>query len=178
MMRLLKLEGYKLTIEPEILTLKPFSELWKRDKSSTKNKAIQELSYIYFIADPRSDYQYITDEEARKEAIKEGEGMAKDWEPDKILLKAIEFYKSFKPTSALLLEDTRLMVDGYRAKLRSITSNMEELDVKEVKALGDIIKQIPAMVKDLDEAERAVAKEIVQNNKVRGSQEKSMYEDL
>ena len=40
------------------------------------------------------------------------------------------------------------------------------------------IKQVPSLVKDLDDAERAIAKEIVQNDKIRGSAEKSMYEDL
>ena len=34
------------------------------------------------------------------------------------------------------------------------------------------------MVKDLDEAERALAKEIAQSDKVRGAQEKSIYEDM
>lgn len=43
---------------------------------------------------------------------------------------------------------------------------------------GGIIKQIPALVKDLDEAEKAVTKEIVSNDRVRGNVEKSMYEDL
>jgi hypothetical protein len=33
-------------------------------------------------------------------------------------------------------------------------------------------------VKDLDEAERTLAKEIAQNDKVRGAQEKAVYEDL
>ena len=34
------------------------------------------------------------------------------------------------------------------------------------------------MVKDLDEAERAIAKELAQNDRVRGAQEKAIYEDL
>ena len=87
-MKLLKYEGYKINFEPEILTLKVFKKLHKRDKSKDKSKFIQELGFIYFYADPRSDYQYITDEENRKEAIVEGEGLPSDWEIDKELQEA------------------------------------------------------------------------------------------
>ena len=37
---------------------------------------------------------------------------------------------------------------------------------------------IPALVKDLDEAERTLAKEIAQSDKVRGTAEKAIYEDM
>ena len=90
----------------------------------------------------------------------------------------MKLYASFKTSSALLLEDTMALVDGYRNKLRDLTSNMTNLDVKDVKDLGAIIKQVPSMVIDLDEAERALAKEIAQNDKVRGAQGKSIYEDM
>lgn len=55
-MKLFKLEGYKLNISPEAFALLPFKKIWTRDKTSKKEKAIAELSYIYFMADPRSDY--------------------------------------------------------------------------------------------------------------------------
>lgn len=177
-MRLLKYEGYNLSFEPEILTLKVFKKLHARDKTKGKTRFLQELGYIYFMTDPRSDYQYIIDSQERSLAIIEGEGLPSDWKVDALLQEAMDYYMSFKSTSVLLLEDTRAMIDGYRIKLRELTSNMTELDIREVKELGAIIKQIPVMVKDLDEAEKAIAKEIMQNDKIRGSAEKSMYEDL
>ena len=69
-----------------------------------------------------------------------------------------------------------MLVDKYRMKLRSM--DLTELDIKETKELGAIIKLIPSMVKDLDEAERAIAKELAQNDRVRVAQEKAIYEDL
>ena len=177
-MKLFKYEGYKITISEEALMLKPFKALWDRDKTKNKEKAYMELGFIYFYCDPRSDYQYLTDEEERLKAIKEGEGIPDKWNPDNIVKEAMNFYNGFKPTSALLLEDTRNMVNGYRAKLREITKDMSNLEIKDIKDIGAIIKQIPALVKDLDEAERAVSKEIIESNKVRGSQEKSIYEDM
>ena len=177
-MRLLVYEGYNLTIDPMVLTLKPFKAIWVRDKTEKKDRAISEIAYIYFMEDPRSDYQYIIDRDERSKAIKEGEGLKPTWQPDGTVKEAMKLYASFKTTSALLLEDTRALVDGYRNKLRDLTSNMTNLDVKDVKDLGAIIKQVPSMVKDLDEAERALAKEIAQSDKVRGTAEKAIYEDL
>lgn len=180
-MKLLKYEGYNLTFEPEILTLRVFKRLFMRDKTKDKSKFLQELGYIYFMLDPRSDYMYITDSEERSKAIIEGEGLPDTWKVDPTLQDAMDYYKSFRPTSALLLEDTRIAVDKLREALRSI--NLTDVDDKgrpiyTLNTIVSTIKQVPSLVKDLDDAERAIAKEIVQNDKIRGSAEKSMYEDL
>ena len=114
-MKLFKYEGYKIVIEPEVLLLKPFKQIWQRDRTVNKDKAMMELGFIYFFCDSRSDYQYLTDEKQRKEAIKEGEGLPLKWEPDKIVLTAMGFYNSFKSASELLLEDTRYAVDKLKA---------------------------------------------------------------
>ena len=180
-MKLFKYEGYKITISEEALLLKPFKEIWQRDKSKNKDKALQELGYIYFMSDPRSDYQYLVDEEERSKSIKESEGIPNNWNPDKAVLDAITFYKSFKPTSALLLEDTRFAVDKLRKLLREIDLTQTDDKGKPIYTLNTItatIKQIPSLVKDLDEAEKTLSKEIMESSKVRGSQEKSMYEDF
>lgn len=177
-MRLLTYEGYNITIDPMLLTLKPFKAIWVRDKTEKKDRAIQEISYVYFMEDPRSDYQFIIDRDERDKKIREDSGIKASWNPDGTVKEAMKLYSSFKTTSALLLEDTRAMVDGYRNKLRELTANMSDLEVKEIKDIGAIIKQIPALVKDLDEAERTLAKEIAQSDKVRGTAEKAIYENM
>ena len=139
-MKLFKYEGYRIVISEEALLLKPFKKIWDRDKTKNKEKAYMELGFIYFYCDPRSDYQYLTDEEERLKAIKEGESIPDKWSPDNIVREAMNFYNGFKPTSALLLEDTRNMVNGYRAKLREITKDMSNLEIKDIKDIGVIIK--------------------------------------
>ena len=69
------------------------------------------------------------------------------------------------------------MIDGYRSKMRQLTANMADLEVKETKDIGAIIKQIPLLVKDLDEAEKALTKEDVSSGKMRGQGEKTVFED-
>ena len=82
MIKLFRQDGYEVKIDPEALLLKPFKKIWDRDRSKDKNRALQELGFIYFVCDPRSDYQYLVDMEVRQEAVKQGEGLPQKWEPD------------------------------------------------------------------------------------------------
>lgn len=179
-MKLFKYEGYKIVISEEAFALKVFRQIWNRDRTASKDKAIMELGYVYFMIDPRSDYQYLVDEDERSKAIIEGEGLPSDWKPDKLVKEAMDFYGKFKPTAALLLEDTRYAVDKLRKLLRDI--NLEDKDDKgkPVYTLNTItatIKQVPSLAKDLDEAERALASEMRNQGKMRGQGEKTIMED-
>lgn len=175
MIKLFRYEGYKIVISEEAFALKPFRQIWQRDKTVNKDKAIMELGFIYFFCDPRSDYQYLVDEEERMEAIKEGEGLPPKWAPDKVITEAMKFYSSFKPVSALLLEDTKYMANKLRAKLRSL--NFDDLEVKEFKEITTIVKQITPLIRDLDEAEKALNSEMKSSGKMRGQGEKSLMDD-
>lgn len=180
MIKLFRYEGYKITIEPEALLLKPFKQIYQRDRSHSKDKALLELGFIYFFCDPRSDYQYITDDSSRKEAIKEGEGLPKSWEPDSTVKDAIELYCSFKPTSALLLEDTRYAVDKLRTLLRDIDLGQLDDKGKPIYTLNTItatIKQIPSLIAELDKAEKVLSSELRDVNRMRGQGEKTILED-
>ena len=180
MIKLFKFEGYTVTIEPEALLLSPFKAIWDRDKSKDKNLAMQELGFIYFMGDPRSDYQYIVDEQERVKEIIKGQGMPAKWKPDNVIKRALEFYNSFKPASAGLLEDTRVAVDKLRKLLRDIDLSETDSNGKPIYTLSNItttIKQIPGLVKDLDEAERTLSKDIINEARARGSQSKALGED-
>lgn len=180
-MKLFKYESYKVTISEEAFALKPFRNIWQRDRSMSKLRAIQELSYIYFMVDPRSDYMYISDEEERAEKIKEGEGMDKDWKPDKLVLDAMRFYESFKSPSALLLEDTRGAIEKLRLFLKDLDLNAVDSNGKPIYTMAtytSTIKMLPQLIKDLNEAERAITQEMVESTgKVRGQKEKALFED-
>ena len=179
-MKLFKYEGYKVVISEEAFALKVFRQIWNRDRSVNKDKAIMELGYIYFMVDPRSDYQYLVDEDERSKAIIEGEGLPNGWKPDKVITEAMEFYSRFKPTAALLLEDTRYAVDKLRKLLREIDLNQLDDKGKPIYTLNSItatIKQVPSLAKDLDEAEKALASEMRSEGKMRGQGEKTIFED-
>lgn len=179
-MRLLKYEGYTMTFEPALLSLKVFKELHNRDKSKTKERFIQELSFIYFMIDPRSDYQYIIDEDERTKAIIEGEGLPADWKPDKKVEAAMSYYATFKPTSALLLEDTRVAVDKLRKALKNIDLRAVDDKGKPIYTLNVItstIKQVPSLIKDLDSAERSITNEMEAQGRAKGGNNKTLLDD-
>lgn len=179
-MKLFKYEGYKVTISEEAFALKPFKQIWNRDRTASKDKALTELGYIYFMVDPRSDYQYLVDDEERSKTIKEDQGLPANWQPDRVVKEAMEFYGKFKPTAALLLEDTRYAVEKLRRLLRDINLDDKDDKGKPIYTLNTItatIKQIPGLVKDLDEAEKALASEMRSQGRMRGQGEKTIMED-
>lgn len=180
MIKLFTYDNYEVTVEPEALLLSPFKALWDRDKRKDKSLAKQELAFIYYMVDPRSDYQYIVDEEFRASEIIKGLGMPNGWKPDQKVELAMQFYNSFKPASAGLLEDTRVAVNKLRQLLRDIDLEAVDDKGKPIYTLNTItatIKQIPGLVRDLDEAERTLSKDIMTEAKARGSQSKAMFED-
>ena len=180
-MKLFKYEGYNLTISEEALMLKPFKDIWKRDKSKNKETALMELAYIYFMEDPRSDYQTYIDRDERSKQVKLGEGMKESWNPDKLVIEAMEFYASFKSEAALLLEDIRVAITKLREFIKTIDLNATDDKGKPIYTLNTYtatIGQIPKLITSLDEAEKSIARDIVQSDKVRGAAEKGMYEDV
>lgn len=180
MIRLFKYEAYEVTIEPEAIMLAPFKAVYDRDKHKDKSMAKQELAYIYFMGDPRSDYQYLVDPEVRSQEIIKGLGMPDKWKPDDVIKRALTFYESFKPISAGLLEDTRYVVNKLRKELRDMNFDERDDKGKPVHTLQSItatLKQIPGLAKDLDEAERTLSKDIIAEAKARGSQTKALLED-
>lgn len=180
-MKLFRYEGYKIVISEEALLIKPFKKLWDRDKSHDKRRATQELGFLYFFCDPRSDYMFLVDEDTRKAKILEDEGMDPKWEPDKYVKEAIDTYKYLTQTSAsLLLEDTRAAIEKLRNQLKEIDLDERDDKGKPIYTLSSYsaaIKNIPVLAKELLEAEQAVSREIGEVSKMRGQGVKTLFED-
>lgn len=171
-MRLFKYEGYEVRVTPEALTLKPFKRLWERDKSKAKEKAMQELSFLYFYCDPRSDYQYITDDEDRLSAVKEGIGLPEDWKPDAQIASAIDFYRTFDTSAALLLKMAARGVDRVQTALDGLTPD----DTRSLKEYLTIMKMIPEVAAMIQEAEKKLNQE-EEYGEAKGSIEKTLFDD-
>ena len=179
-MKLFKYEGYNMTISEEALLLKPFKKLWDRDKSEDKQMALQELGYCYFMEDPRSDYQMYLDRTVRSDKIKEGEGMANDWQPDEVVKEAMAFYTNFKMDAAILLDYTKKQV----AKIRQLADEIHIEDIEDttdklvaLDKMTTITSKLPKLSVEIMEAEKRMNEEIQNADKVRGSVEKAMMED-
>lgn len=171
-MKLFKFENYEVTVAPVALTLKPFKKIWDRDKSKNKERAMQELAFLYFYCDPRSDYQYITDNETRMAEVKKGLGFSEDWKPDAALNTAVTFYYSFDSNAARLLRRATKEIN----KAEEVLDSMSPTDYKSIKEHFAAMKMIPELANMITEAEKALNTE-EQFGEAAGSIEKGMFED-
>lgn len=171
-MRLFKYEGYEVKVSPEALTLKPFKKIWDRDKSKNKEAAMNELSFLYFYCDIRSDYQYLVDDEDRMKAVKTGIGFPDSWKPDALVQSAIECYKTFDTSAALLL---RVAANGVK-KIQELLNDLTPTDTKSLKEYLTAMKMIPEVAAMIKEAEKAINEE-QEFGEAKGSIEKTLFDD-
>lgn len=179
-MKLFRLEGYNLTISEEAYALKPFKDLWRRDKSKNKERALMELAFVYFMEDARSDYQIYIDKEERCKQVKLGEGLPDSWQPDRMVQEAQQFYSGFKTESALLLEDLKIAVNTLRKGMIT-QEELESIDPEKKPSVlnnyAGVIAKMADLAAKIDETEKKMSRETLQSDKVRGSVEKAMFED-
>lgn len=172
-MKLVKLDNYEIKVEDELLLLKPFNIVYKADKTSNKSKFYDFMTILYFTYDPRSDFNYITNEKLRLKEVCESNGF-KVPKFNNNEQECIKLYQKLTETSAsILLERTRIAVDKLGKFLEQIDLTEEDDKGKPkytVNSVVTAIKQVPQLAKDVMEAEKAVAKEIEEQGRARGSQ--------
>ena len=61
-MKLIEYSNYQIKVADEAFLVKPIRTLFNKDKSKTKDNFWSQMSYMYFLVDPRSSYMYIVDE--------------------------------------------------------------------------------------------------------------------
>lgn len=163
-MKLFLRKDFRLVVEPIVFTIGAFKKLDVRDRTIGKTQLEKELAFIYFVYDPRSDLQFIVDEQERIERVKELIGFDSKFKIDSILQKAIDVYISMTETaSSLLIKDLKVGVDKLRTYLKDSSVNDETFD-KYTRALTALIP----LSQKISEAERIVIKEVEEISNARG----------
>ena len=179
-MKLVKIVNYKLEVEDELLLLKPFRELYKTDKTKDKSKFIDFLTIVYYTYDPRSDYNYIINEELRLKEVCDSNGL-KVPTFNKTEQDCINLYKELTNTiSTELLKSTKIAIDKVRLFLETVDLNQLDDKGKPVYTINSItsaIKQVPVLAKEVKEAEKQITKELEEQARARGGNKKSLFED-
>ena len=180
-MKLIEFDNYEIRVADEALLIKPIRKLFNQDKTSTKEKFFQQMSYMYFMINPASTYMYIIDSEERAKEIIKQEGLPEDFKPSKELQEAMDIYaKHCETSSTKLLKSTRVAVDKLRQFLENVdlfATDDKGKPLYQVNSITSAIKQIPELAKSLIEAEKTVAKEIDEISRVRGGNNKKAFED-
>ena len=157
-MKLFRRADFKLVIEPIVFSIKAFKRLDQRDRTVGKTQLEKELSFIYFVYDPRSDLQLI--------------GFDSKFKIDADLQKAIDVYVSMTETSSsLLLKDIKVGVDKLRTYLRDADVSEETFD-KYTRALKELIP----LSQKISEVERVVIKEVEEISNARGDRATSLLD--
>ena len=136
---------------------------------------MEQMSVLYFVYSPASDYFYITDEDERLKEVLEQQGI-EDFTPSADFKAAAEVFKKMnRSPEIMLLEDTYTFIEKSRKLLRDI--DYEGIDdpkdqFNTMKTGMATVALIPKLMKDLSAARRAVEKEIEEESgKARGTQE-------
>ena len=173
-MKLIEFDGVEFKIADEALLVRPIRELFEKDKSKKKEEFWKQISYLWFMCDPRSTYQYLVDEEARAREIKIQEGLGEDWQPSDLLREAMTIYRKHTITTAALL------LEGMRKGIDKLSTFLGETSFSEktVASMTSALKQIPELSKALVEAEHSLAKDFATDDKARGTASKAVGEDI
>lgn len=170
-MNLIQWKGNKIEIAPEAYGIKVFRNIWNADRSQSKDKAIMTLSTLYFMYDPRSEYQFEIDREERLKRIKEETGLPSNWRPDKLFNDAIPVYKYLTlTTSAITLASNRSTLEKVKIYLDNVTVNDDNI-TKIIKAISDRNELAVAIAK----AEKEIYKDVEEYSaKIRGKGKKTI----
>lgn len=180
-MKLIEYDGVELRVADEAFLIKSIRELFYADKSKKHEDFWRQISYLWFLADPRSTYQYIADENERAKEIKAQEGFPEEWEPSELLKKAVNEYRTHTVTTAsLLIQSMRKGIDTLRSFFE--TADLTSVDDKgkpiyPIASYVSALKQVPELSKALSDAEKALVKDFDETNNIRGNKELSPFED-
>lgn len=178
-MKLITTENYELKVADEALLVKPIRRLWNMDRSKGKERFYEQMSVLFFVYSPASNYSYIVDERERLREVLAQEGIG-DFRMSQEFKDAAAIYRKLNVTSSsALLEDTKIAVDKVREVLKAVDfGELEEKDkVNALKTVTSVVAMIPKLVRDLAEAEKAVSKELEEQGNARGSQELTIFDN-
>ena len=175
-MKLLSIEGYQLKVADEALLVKPIRKLFNQDRSASKEQFYKQMSYLYFMIDPRSTYSYILNEEERAKAIIEQEGLEEDFKPSPLLKEAMEVYKKHTITPSQELLNSALIaahnVSDFLKKPDILTEEDDKGKPKyQISSITSALKNVEGIVTSLQNLQKKVEEELTDQGKARGSQE-------
>lgn len=175
-MKLIKVENYQLQVADEALLIKPIRKLFNQDRSASKEQFYKQMSYLYFMVDPRSTYSYILNEEERAKAIIEQEGLDADFKPSPLLLEAMEIYKKHTITTSQELLNAALIAAHTVSIFLKNPDILNEVDDKgrpkyQISSVTAALKNVEGIVSSLQNLQKKVESELVEQSSVRGSKE-------
>ena len=177
-------EKYEVTISPEVLTIPQFKKIVTRDKTKSKERAEKEIAFIYFFTDLKSDYTYLTDEQARKKEIITDLALPDNWDIDSDIEACIKLYRE-RSTSILetLYSSACKAAEDVAEHLKDTKNLLEERDRNgkpnyDISKITNSLQKIPSIMKNLKIAYQELVKEQQDTEgRTKGSKTFNIFED-
>jgi len=172
---------FEVEFSPQALTIKDFAVIWKSDKSKDKQIATKELSYVFFMADARSEYMHILDESERHDTIVRDLNLVKWKKPDYMDDSIKKYIELSETVSTKLLESTRGVVKKISEFLEVIDPNERDVRTNKpvfaINAITKAVAEVPKLVKALNDIEAEIIKEKALKAQS-GNTEVGMFDDM
>jgi hypothetical protein len=174
-----------LEIHPSALTIKVIADLWNRDRTNSKEQALKELAFIYWIYHWNSSYyKGYSDIQERYNAVITEVFQDISWKPDLEVNEAIKVYKKLQEEAYPELKH----LQTARKTLESLKDFLDNLDPDErTKSGGLLLKpsDIYSAVGKMGEAliavqkmEEKIKKELqLETQKIKGGGRAGAFED-
>ncbi len=175
-MNLFEYKNWKLEMKPEAFTIKAFKDLIDRDKSKDKTVGIQELEYVFHMADNLSPFSSYLDEDLRSQDVIKKVIKIKDWQPDDKVKYAIEVYKELDETI------TSRYLDSVKIALSKIDKYFRDFEITEaesadIKRIDDMIRSSIDSIKSIRELEKLVMQDKETGDVLKGGRKKPLFLD-
>ena len=168
---------------PETLLISPFKEIWGRDSSEDKGRAIKELSYCEFMMSKMRSNPYAGfSDDQRHDRLALALFDDEYWEPDYLvqqgMIKISEFQKEGSATYTYYLS---LLEAADKMKKFFLTFDMDELNDKgqrvwKPRDITSAMSDTDKILQNLHGAKEKVEQELFESTRTRGNRVVNIFE--
>ena len=173
--------SYNVHISEEVLLLKPFADIYKRDKGKEKDMALKELAFVWFYADITSPYNSILVDADRCEEIKRDIELPVKWKIDNVILDAVKFYIEKSKTAVHHLYTASMTAAAAVNDILSDAKALIEASDDRISAVQKVIgalEKVPKVMASLRDIEKELIRQIEdKEGKKIGSKSFAVYEE-
>jgi hypothetical protein len=171
--------SYDVVIAEEVLLLKPFADIYKRNKD--KDFAIKELGFVWMYSDITSPYQSILVDADRCEEIKRDMELPAKWKIDPIIQEAVRFYIERSKTAVHHLYTASMTAAAAVNDILSDAKALIEASDDRISAVQKVIgalEKVPKVMASLRDIEKELIRQIEdKEGKKIGSKSFAVYEE-
>ena len=178
------MKNNKPSISPEALNIPEFKLLWTRDSKRHKTSSVEDLAYVYYMADWQSPYRAYPPEE-RSAAVKKDIIERGRWKEDDAIKAAIRKYEEMQETPALrylksvegAVEEMMKFFDNVNFDPEKKTTEGNKVPMSDIKKVMESVSKASVILKTLQELKERVRKEQDAADNIRGGGSAGLYED-